>query len=240
MGSTRLPGKTLKALCGRPMLAHVVERAARTPGVDAVVVATTELQRDKVIVEWAQSQPDVGLFRGSEEDVLSRYHGAAQMHHAEVVVRMTSDCPLLDPKVSGKCIRAYLDSADSLDYVSNVHSRTYPYGTATEVMSFEVLDTAFCEATLQSEREHVSSFIWSRRERFRVLDIVSETNYGHYRWTVDTPEDFELVTRIYNALYPTNSHFSYDDVLALMSQNPEWIKINSHVVQKPAYAEGEK
>ncbi|HIA01276.1 MAG TPA: acylneuraminate cytidylyltransferase [Myxococcales bacterium] len=237
MGSTRLPGKTLKEICGRPMLSHVVERAARTPGVDAVVVATTVLERDNVIVEWTQKQPNVGLFRGSEDDVLSRYHGAAEMHNADVVVRMTSDCPLLAPVESSKCIRAYLDDMENLDYVSNVHSRTYPYGTATEVMSFEVLDTAFREAELKSEREHVTSFIWSQKERFRLLDIASPINYGHYRWTVDTPEDFELVSRIYNALYEADPHFDYAQVLALMLQHPEWLKINDTIVQKAAYAE---
>jgi spore coat polysaccharide biosynthesis protein SpsF len=150
---------------------------------------------------------------------------------------MTSDCPLLDPAVSGRCIAAFTDAQGALDYVSNTCKRSFPRGLDTEVMSMAALDTAHREATLKSEREHVTVFIWRQRERFRVMDVADEQDNSHYRWTVDTPEDFELVTRIYEALYPTNPHFDYSAALALVNAHPDWAGINLHIEQKKIDAE---
>ncbi len=229
MGSTRLPGKVMKPLLGEPMLARLLERLARCVTVDDIVVATTNDGTEQPIVALADSS-SVHVFRGSEDDVLGRYHGAAQHYAADVVVRITADCPLIAPEVVDECVEAFL--ASEVDYASNVFKRTYPRGLDTEVLSRAALETAHNEATIPSDREHVTPFVWRQPQRFRLLDVTDVENHSDLRWTVDTPEDFELISRIYSALYPTNPAFSYRDVLRLLSEHPEWSDINRHVEQK--------
>ncbi len=230
-GSTRLPGKVMKPLLGLPMLARLLERLARCQKLDDIVVATTDDGSEQPIVELVDSL-NVHVFRGSEDDVLTRYYGATQRYGADVVVRITSDCPLIAPEVVDTCVEAFSASGGDVDYASNVFTRTYPRGLDTEVFSMRALETAFKEATTPSEREHVTPFIWRQPQRFRLLDVVDTEDHSDLRWTVDTPEDFELVSRIYGALYPTNPAFSYRDVLRLLDEHPGWSGLNRHVEQK--------
>lgn len=233
MGSTRLPGKIMKKVLDKPLLEYQLERLLRVKQADHVIIATTDNGEERPIVELCQRM-GVPYFRGSEQDVLSRYYGAATQYGADVVVRITSDCPLIDPAVVDKVIGFYLAHQAEYDYVSNCYvERTYPRGMDTEVFSYKALREAYEEATDQPEREHVTVFIGRRPERYRIKNLPYAKDYSHYRWTVDTPEDFALIEKILTALYSVNPRFTLEDCLALIEENPEWAKINAHIKQKP-------
>ncbi|PYO54903.1 MAG: acylneuraminate cytidylyltransferase, partial [Candidatus Rokuibacteriota bacterium] len=171
LGSTRLPGKALMEIAGRPMLSHVIARALVVPGVDEVVLATTVSPGDEALVELASSQ-GVASVRGSVEDVLDRFHSALLEYPADAVLRVTADCPLLDPEVSGLVVEDYLAHREEADYVSNVQPPTYPDGLDTEVFSATALERAWREARLPSDREHVTTYIRDRRNGFRIRNVI--------------------------------------------------------------------
>lgn len=231
MTSTRLPGKVLLPLAGEPMLMRLMERLRRVQRADGIVIATTTNASDDPIAALC-AQQGVPCHRGSELDVLSRYADAARLHAADVVVRITSDCPLIDPALIDQLIAVY-EEGDS-DYVSNMLPPTWPYGMAVEVFSATALAQAHAEATQDAEREHVTPFIYWHPQRYRLRNVASPVALSHHRWTVDTPEDYELVRRLFDHLLPTNPHFTQADVLALLDAHPDWIAINQHVQQKPA------
>jgi len=236
MGSTRLPGKVLKELAGRPMIEHVLERAAAIEGVDQVVLATSDRAMDDPLVDQVERQGLAGVFRGSEDDVLARYLGAAVAAGADAVVRVTADCPLLSPSVSARVVRALLESDAPCDYVSNTLTRSYPRGLDTEAFSFAALAEAEAEATDPWDREHVTPFIWRQPKRFRLREVCDDdSDRSAHRWTVDTPEDFELISRIYSELWrPSRPLFEYDEVIRCLDAHPDWVELNRHVQQKSA------
>ncbi|KOO49603.1 cytidylyltransferase domain-containing protein [Viridibacillus arvi] len=229
MGSTRLPGKILKEVNGKPLLAYQLERIARAKYVDKVVIATTVNQKDDVIVEFCDNN-DVEYYRGSENDVLSRYYEAAELYEGDSIVRLTSDCPIIDPVILDKTIKYYDDN--DYDYVSNTIERTYPRGLDTEVFSRAALEKAYKEATLLRDKEHVTAYMYSNPKNFKLGYITNEQDYSEYRWTVDTTEDFELIELILKKLYQENNMFYMNDVIELLKQNPEWVAINAHIEQK--------
>lgn len=229
MTSTRLPGKVMLPLAGEPLLMRQVERLRRVRSVDGIVVATTLNATDEPLVALC-SELGLPCFRGSEHDVLSRFAGAALRHQVDVVVRVTSDCPLIDPALIDLVVDAY--SGTGSDYVSNMMPPTWPYGMAVEVFSSGALHEACAEATAPAEREHVTPFIYWRPERYRLRNVESPVNLGHHRWTVDTPEDYELVRLLFEQLYPRSPEFSMQDVLSLIDAHPHWFRINQHVQQK--------
>lgn len=231
MSSTRLPGKVLKMVLDKPLLEYQIERLRRVKLADEIVIATTTNDTDEPIIELCD-RLSVPYFRGSEEDVLARYHGAAKKHYADVVVRVTSDCPLIDPQAIDKVIKFYIENADKYDYVSNCLKRTYPRGMDTEVFSLKALHEAFLEASVQPEREHVTPFIYRHLKRYCVGHVVYSENQSSHRWTVDTPEDFELIRIIIETIYPKKSDFSMEDCLNLIKNNPDWLAINAHIQQK--------
>lgn len=231
MTSTRLPGKVMKEVMGKPLLEYQIERLRRVNLVDEIVVATTINSTDQPIVDLCE-RLKVSCFRGSENDVLARYYEAATMFGVDVVARVTSDCPVIDPTVVTQVIRYCHDHQDSYDYVSNGLLRTYPRGMDVEVFSYRALREAYIEATDEPEREHVTPFIYRRPKRYRLANVAFRENMSHHRWTVDTPDDFDLVRRIIEALYPVNKEFTLDDILDLLDAHPEWVKINAHVEQK--------
>lgn len=231
MTSTRLPGKVLKEVMGKPLLGYLAERLLRVSLADRVVIATTGNEEDNAIVEFCNGLA-LPFFRGSEEDVLSRYYGAAVAYGADVVVRVTSDCPLIDPAVIDRVIGFYLENYPLYDYVSNTLERTYPRGMDTEVFSFEALTRAHREASAAPDREHVTAFMYRNPEIFNTANLPCRENQSRYRWTVDTPEDFELIRRLIEGLYPVNNLFSLEDILRIMKNNPDWFLINAHVEQK--------
>ncbi len=230
MSSTRLPGKVLADVYGRPMLWRVVSRLGRARLVDKVLVATSENPSDDAIARFCE-QEGICCFRGSETDVLDRYYQAARAHHADVVVRITSDCPLIDSVVVDKVVERFLNGR--FDYVSNALRYTYPDGLDTEVFSFEVLDQAWREATKNSEREHVTPYL--RSGKFRVENVENDRLLPRkLRWTVDEPADLEFVRKVY-AGFSGKDHFGMTEVLNFLSHESTLQELNSSVLSNDGY-----
>lgn len=230
MGSTRLPGKVLEDLAGEPILVRCVDRVQRAQMLDNVVIATTDQEKDQAIVDLC-TQYGWPCFRGSEEDVLDRYYNAAVAYQADVVVRITSDCPLIEPEIVDRVVEEFLDCQPGLDYAANtLEPRTYPRGLDTEVIGFDALDSAWREDRNPAWREHVTPYICRNSGRFNLYSVSSEVDYSSLRWTVDTPEDLELVRRVYEHF--DHDRFSWREVLAVLVQNPGWLEINRYVQQK--------
>jgi spore coat polysaccharide biosynthesis protein SpsF len=230
MGSTRLPAKVMTEIHGKPMIGHVIDRARRISGVDEVVVATSRHDREEPLVQYLSGKNGVPIFRGSETDVLARYRAAAEQADADIVVRLTADCPLLCPDVSARVVETIV-TEPVYDYVSNTLTRTFPRGLDTEAMTVQALALAHREAAMAAEREHVTPFLWRRPERFRLGEVMDDTDRSHWRLTVDTPEDLDLVSKIYSALLSSCPAFEYPELVACLQDHPEWAEINRHVVQ---------
>jgi spore coat polysaccharide biosynthesis protein SpsF len=230
MGSTRLPGKVLQDLAGEPMLARVVNRTCRAKTLQEVVIATTTNTVDDVIVKLCEAR-GWSWFRGSEEDVLDRYYHAAKKYQADFIVRITSDCPLIDPEVIDHVVQEFLERQPEVDYASNTWPRrTFPRGLDTEVMRMDVLERAWREDRNPAWREHVTPYIYRNPDRFRIHNVVSPVDYSAMRWTVDTQEDLAFVRQIYN--YFGHDRFSWREVLKVLEEHPEWVEINRYVQQK--------
>jgi len=231
MGSTRLPGKVLKDLFGKKALEHLIERVKQSKLIDEIIIATTESEQDNAIVEQAEKS-GVKYFRGSENDVLSRYYNAAKENSADIVIRITSDCPLIDPFIIDDVIRFFQENDYSIvtNAGNDINQRTYPRGLDVEVFSFEALQEAFKYATENYQREHVTPYIYEHAEK--IYYYKNNIDYSNYRWTLDTEEDFELISMIYKLLYRGKHDFYFDDILKLFEQHPELSKINEHVEQK--------
>lgn len=235
MGSTRLPGKIMLDLCGKTVLEHDLLRVKSSRRVDAIVVATTVACEDDRIAAEAQ-RCGVGVSRGSEEDVLARYYHAALEHRAEIVVRITSDCPLFDATLLDAMLEHFLASQQQeqpLDYMSNtLDRRTYPRGLDAEIFTFSALERAYREAQQNYEREHVTPYLYQHPEFFKLGGFCGETDNSRYRWTLDTDVDLELIRAVYEALYQEGELFTTRQVLDLMAANPKLADINAHVEQK--------
>lgn len=231
MGSTRLPGKVMMKLCGKTVLEHVITRVKQAKEIDDIIIATTVQEDDNCIVEETRKL-GVKFFRGSEEDVLSRYYYAAKENDADVVVRITSDCPLIDPKIVDEIIRFY--KKNEYDLVTNagadLYQRTYPRGLDTEVFSFEKLENAYIEANKAYQREHVTPFIYENSNN--TFYYKNDIDYSKYRWTLDTEEDFELINRIYEELYNGGHDFYFEEILALFKRQVNLFNINKNIEQK--------
>jgi glutamate-1-semialdehyde 2,1-aminomutase/spore coat polysaccharide biosynthesis protein SpsF len=231
MGSSRLPGKSLADIEKRPMLWHVIERVKRASLVDRVVVATSTAPADDAIERMCRDN-GVPCYRGSENDVLDRFYGAARRERAAQVVRITADCPLIDPEVIDRVVRRFQHG--DLDYASNAMVRSYPDGLDTEIFSFAALERAWHEARKSSEREHVTPYL--RSEKFRTANVEngSTSLYQHYRWTVDEVEDLEFIRAVYQAFREKGS-FGMKDVLELIAENPGLEKMNADIVSNRGY-----
>jgi spore coat polysaccharide biosynthesis protein SpsF len=230
MGAARLPGKPLKTVLGRPLLSYQLERLRQAKLIDEIVVATTTQPQDDQIAAFCADN-NVPCFRGSEHDVLDRYYQAAKRFKADEVVRITGDCPLIDPVLVDQVVRQHLK--EHKDYTSNSLERTYPRGLDTEIFSFRVLEKAAKEAVLTEEREHVTLYFYTHPELFSLGSVKESTDRSNHRWTVDTIEDFTLVAKILSILYPKNPDFRMKDILELLEKHPDWMKINAHIQQKP-------
>ena len=228
MGSTRLPGKVMKDIGGETMLARVVWRARRAKLLDEVVVATTNKSTDAPIVSEC-GKLDVPVFRGDEHDVLDRYYRSAQANMAEAVVRVTSDCPLIDPEIIDDVVQAFLKAKP--DYASNTLNHTYPRGLDTEVMTMASLERAWHESNKPYHRSHVTPYIYQNPDMFRLLSIKAEEDYSSHRWTVDTHEDLSFVRSVYGR-FDNQDTFSWHDVLKVLDREPELMELNRHIRQK--------
>jgi spore coat polysaccharide biosynthesis protein SpsF len=228
MGSTRLPGKVLLDLGGDTVLSRVVHRVHRSQLIAEVIIATTKDRRDDAIVAECH-RLNVRCFRGEELDVLDRYYRAAREANAEGIVRITSDCPLIEPEISDKVIQAFLDRGP--DYASNTLTRTYPRGLDTEVMTFEALGRAWKEARRDYQRVHVTPYIYENPTAFTVVQVMAEGNLADYRWTLDTPEDLAFLRAVYSRMGNDNRIY-WRDLLDLLTSEPELVELNSHVTMK--------
>jgi spore coat polysaccharide biosynthesis protein SpsF len=229
MGSTRLPGKVLHEVMGEPLLARQLERLQRIRADVRVIVATTENAADDPIVDLCESI-GIPVYRGSEDDVLERYAEAAAYADADPVIRITADCPFIDPAISRLVLERY--EAGDCDYASNTLVRTYPRGLDTEVFAAARLGQASREARTLPEREHVTPYFYQHPDRFRLCSVENETDLSTHRWTVDTAEDVQFVTEVLERLIPMRPAFAMEDVLAVLQSEPALREINSHVVQK--------
>lgn len=229
MGSTRLPGKVLKKINDKSLLEYQIERVSYSKLINEVIVATTVNEADDSIDTFCQSK-NIKIFRGSEEDVLSRYYFASKQTNADVIVRLTADCPVIDPVVIDEVIDSFI--SNDFDYVSNTLERTYPRGMDTEVFSYFSLEEAYNNAILPFEREHVTPYIYKNPSKFSLYNVAFSVDESAHRWTVDTEEDFLLIKKIINSLYSNGKIFSLRDMLVLLFENPEWKKINEHIEQK--------
>jgi glutamate-1-semialdehyde 2,1-aminomutase/spore coat polysaccharide biosynthesis protein SpsF len=231
MGSSRLPGKSLAEIEGRPMLWHVIQRVKRARLVDRVVVATSTAPADDAIEKMCR-EIDIPCHRGSENNVLDRYYHAARAEKAAQVVRITADCPLIDPEVIDQVVRRF--QIGDLDYASNAMVRTHPDGLDTEVFSFSALERAWHEATKDSEHEHVTPYL--RSEKFRTANVENTMDFSrmHYRWTVDEQEDLDFVRVVYRT-FRGKENFLTQDVLQLLQDRPEIEKLNSQIISNCGY-----
>lgn len=228
MGSTRLPGKVMKDLGGDTVLARVVHRVRRSRLAGEVVIATTNQSADDAIVQECR-RLSVQFFRGEELDVLDRYYKAAQQSRAEAIVRITSDCPLIDPEITDQTISAFLEQRP--DYASNALIRTYPRGLDTEIMTWEALESTWRLARKPYQRTHVTPYIYENPAEFSIVKVVGEKNYTCYRWTLDTPDDMAFMEAVYDRM-GNDDHFHWKDVIALMEREPELPELNRHVTMK--------
>lgn len=230
MDSTRLPGKVLLPLAGVPVLGHVVERLAYCRTLVGVVVATTTEATDDAIVEFCDGA-GVPVFRGKEDDVLDRYHCAAAEFDVDPVVRITADCPAIDPVVVDQVVSGFSEGEYDLYGLTG----EFPDGLDCTVFARSALDRAWAEASLASEREHVGPYIENHPELFRIGGIELFEGQGHQRWTLDAPEDYELLTAIFDALYRPDDPFGSAEVIGFLDKHPELMAINDNVTRNEGY-----
>lgn len=229
MGSTRLPGKVLKQINGLSVLGHVIDRLRRVPSIDEVWIATTSKKIDDTIEDEAR-RLNIQVYRGSEDDVLDRYYKTAEKAGAEAILRITSDCPLIEPTVVEDLICLYRESGS--DYASNTLERTYPRGLDAEIFSFSALETTWSQASRPYEREHVTPYMYQHPDLFRCSAQRGLEDYSHYRWTLDTEEDWELIRTIFEKCRYDGQYLTYEDAKSLLLRYPELSEINAHVEQK--------
>ena len=232
LGSERLPGKALRDIADEPMLVRVVNRTMQAKTLDEVVVATTIESRDDEIANLCELKSWI-YSRGKEFDVLDRYYESAQAQQANIVVRITSDCPLIDPRIIDLTVRKFIEKG-SMDYTSNtLPPRTFPRGLDVEVMTFEALERAWGEDTNSTWREHVTPYIYNNPNLFEIMGVKNDNDYSHMRWTVDTPEDLAFVRLVYKHF--EHDHFSWHEVISLLDKKPELTDINKFVLQKKSH-----
>lgn len=234
MGSSRLPGKVLLDIEGCPLIQHVVQRCGASKHIHDIVIATTQEAADDQLAEYCRNTLGLSVYRGSTDNVLARFMGAARLANADIIVRVTADDPLKDAGVIDEGIEALLADA-TLDYCSNTLRPTFPEGLDIEIFRFLALERADCEARLASEREHVTPYIWKHPELFKVTNFEHEENLSDWRLTVDKPNDLELMRAIFKALGQNSNLFSFRDVVALLKQNPALRDINAGTQRNEGY-----
>lgn len=228
MSSNRLPGKVLRPLLGQPMLARQLERINRAKRIDKVVVATSTEPSDDAIAKTCE-QLGQACFRGSLNNVLSRFYHCAEQYKPQHVVRLTADCPLIDPEVLDEVLELHLKGG--FDYTTNAFPRTYPDGLDVEVMTMDALSNMHSRADQPDQLEHVTMFIRQHPQEFTIKELHCPQDLSHHRWTVDHEEDFILVEQIFKQLYETDPGFDYQQVLALLEQDPTLFNLNHHLLE---------
>lgn len=227
-GSSRLPNKVMLPLAGKPLILRMIERVKASKLAGTIVVAITKEKSDDALKNLCDEN-GIKLFRGHATDLLDRHFQAAKLYNAEAVVKIPSDCPLIDPKVIDRVIKFYIDNITKFDFVSNLHPATYPDGNDIEIMSFSALENAWQNADRLLEREHTTPYLWENPDKFRIGNVSWETGLDYsmnYRFTIDYLEDYDFIKKVYDDLYLKKPDFSLEDILNLLKQNPEIQKIN--------------
>jgi spore coat polysaccharide biosynthesis protein SpsF len=229
ISSTRLPGKVLLPLAGRPLLLRLINRVQAAKHSGCIVVATTISPIDDDIEKLCEDE-GIHCYRGHPEDLLDRHYQVGVKYKADAVVKIPSDVPLIDPGVIDKVLQVYLENPRAIDYASNLHPATYPDGNDVEVISMWALKKAWLEAFQSFEREHTTPFIWERPDQFRLVNVEWESGLNYsmsHRWTIDYAEDYSFIKAVFEELYPQNRYFSLDDILDLLRNRPELMTLNS-------------
>lgn len=232
MMSSRLQGKVMMNLCGKTILERVIERTAAAKNIDKIVVATSYKPTDEPIIEVC-NKIGIATFRGSEENVLNRFYHAAIQADADVIVRITADDPLKDPEIIERIIKMRENS--HYDYVSNTIHPTFPEGIDCEVFTIKALSNAYQNASLPSEKEHVTPYIWKHPDIFRIGELLSPVDYSYLRWTVDCIEDYKFVEEVYNKLYQPDKIFYMNDIIELLKKYPYLSYLNAGHVRNEGY-----
>lgn len=241
LGSTRLPGKVLLEIESKPVLFHIVDRIKRVLKIDNIIVATSDLNINSKITSFCKENK-IDFFVGSEENVLDRFYNAALKHNAKNIIRITGDCPLVDPNLLSKLINYY--EKHNFDYCgiatgAGVAGKEsifrYPDGLDAEIFKFSTLENAFKNASTKLELEHVTPYIWGNPEKFKLGVLNSDIDYSNLRWTLDNFEDFKLIKWIYSKLYSKKKYFNMLDVIGLIEDNKDKFEQNKHLIGKEGY-----
>lgn len=233
MGSTRLPGKVLKQLNGKPLLANIISRIEKCKKIDQVMVATTTNPNDDKLVDWCLKN-QIKCFRGDENNVLKRYYDAATFIHADIVVRITADDPFKDPQI----IDAVVDQlqTNQLDFSFNNCPPSFPEGLDTEVFTYSAIKRAYESQTTDFEKEHVTQYFYHNPKDFKMKNYSYNKDISYLRLTVDSEEDFLLAKKIYKVLSPHGEMFYLNDIMQLFEREPELFQINQNVKRSAMYA----
>ncbi len=228
MGSSRLPGKVMMEACGKPLLELMIERVKRAKTLDKVIIATSVEKQDDEIVKFCKKH-NIEYFRGSEHDLLSRYKFTAESINANIIVRLVSDTPLIDPKEIDKVVETYVNN--SYDFVSNFFPfpRTYPDGFSVEVFSFKILVEMFNEAKRPSDREHMTFFIWRQPQRYKIFRVDYNRDISNYRFNLDYKEDYLLIKAVYEGIYQQKREFTLEDIINFLDSNSYIFELNSKI-----------
>ena len=242
MGSSRLPGKVLLDILGKPVLWHIVNRLSKVIGIDQIVIATSDKTQDDEIEKFC-NRYNFDIFRGDETDVLDRFYKASQKYRADSVIRVTGDCPLVDPQIVDALIKLFQDNNyDHCGVVTGAgvsgipNIKRFPDGMDAEIMKIETLHAAYKEASTELQREHVTPFIWQQPERFILGTLYPrDRDYSQYRLTLDQQEDFELIKQIFGKLWYNSPDFGLDEIIDLLDNNPEFSFGNQQFIGEEGY-----
>ena len=230
LNSKRLPQKVLLPLAGIPVIAHVINRLKACKNINQIVLATSDKQSDNKLEDWA-IENRINFYRGSLNDVLDRYYNAAKFFKAEAILRITADCPLIDPDTIDELIVRY--KSTKLD--AYVLSGEFPDGLDCQIFSFRAIEIAWRNAKLKSEREHVGPYIEKNTDIFKIGEYEKFQGLSHHRWTLDEIQDYKFLNILFDNLYPENEFFSVDEILDFLKNNKEFIKINNHIKRNEGY-----
>lgn len=232
MSSTRLPGKVMKKIINKPSILLMFERLGMSKVIDKIILATSEHPDNDLLAQYVKGL-GIDVFRGSESDVLERFYLAAKPYKPEYVVRLTGDCPLIDPQICDQLFKACIDQ--KFDYAEL--SPEYAEGADCEILTFKALETAYKSAVLKSEREHVTLYLNNRLDQFKKFILFNKTDDSRYRFTIDEPEDFEVVSKIFENLYRGEKDpFTYQEIKNFLDTHQDLMRINMHIIRNEGLA----
>ena len=230
-GSSRLPNKVVAEIEGKPMIFYVIDRVKQIKSVEQIILATTQEENDKILTEIAK-QNSIGSFVGDSIDVLDRGYQCALQNNADPIIRITGDCPLIDPDIVEEMLEFYLKN--NYDYVSNRINPKYPDGLDVEIYSFNTLQMAAQNAKWSSERELVTTYITKNPKNFKIFSYENQEDLSEYRWTVDEQKDLEFIRKIYSIMKP-KTNFSMKEIVEILSKNSELLKINAGIMRNEGH-----